>query len=65
MIKSILIFTLLGVGYAVFAATFRPKKCAGNCGGCALGACERLETEPAAEGQTSGSARHAEGDHHA
>ena len=35
MIKTILIFTLLGVGYAVFGATFRPKKCAGNCGGCA------------------------------
>ena len=35
MLRTILTFMLLGAGYALFAATFRSKKCSGNCGGCA------------------------------
>jgi len=35
MLRAIITFALLGVGYALFAATFRPKKCSGNCGSCA------------------------------
>lgn len=35
MLRTILTFALLGLGYAVFAATFRPRRCSGSCGGCA------------------------------
>jgi len=39
MLRTILSFTLLAVGYAAFAVLFRNKACAGDCGSCA-GSCE-------------------------
>jgi hypothetical protein len=43
MLRTILSFTLLAVGYAAFAALFRNKSCSGNCGACGSGSCELKE----------------------
>ena len=34
MLRTILPFVLLAVGYAAFAWSFRNKRCSGRCGSC-------------------------------
>ena len=43
MLRTIIAFMVLSVGYAAFAALFRNKSCDGNCGGCGSGSCELKE----------------------